>query len=236
MYVYIEYIAGVVFNLSAQGDGRYLITNCKDQSIKLWDIRKFSKKEGIHATLSEVQRQMWDYRWQNVPRKGVPLLSSCRNTQTNKQTNTHIHTHSDAYMYVLYSRTRTHMHTNPHTHAHICTCTLMHAHAHTLAHTHTHTARRDALVKLPGDSSVMTYTGHMVKHTLLRARFSPPSTTGQVYTLHCVCLHVTLESHVQAGHPVSYCLFVRFIGLGFLGVLSFCLLVCYIHSYFKCSV
>ena len=43
-------------------------------------------------------------------------------------------------------------------------------------------ARYEALVKLPGDSSVMTYTGHMVKHTLLRARFSPITTTGQVYT------------------------------------------------------
>lgn len=44
-------------------------------------------------------------------------------------------------------------------------------------------AQRDALVKLPGDSSVMTYAGHLVKHTLLRARFSPAATTGQVRVL-----------------------------------------------------
>ena len=35
-------------------------------------------------------------------------------------------------------------------------------------------------MRLPGDSSVMTYAGHMVKHTLLRCRFSPTATTGQV--------------------------------------------------------
>ena len=29
----------------------------------------------------------------------------------------------------------------------------------------------------------MTYAGHMVKHTLLRCRFSPMATTGQVCTV-----------------------------------------------------
>ena len=43
-------------------------------------------------------------------------------------------------------------------------------------------ARSEVLVKLPGDSSVTTYAGHMVKHTLLRCRFSPAATTGQVRT------------------------------------------------------
>ena len=53
-----------------QGDGRYLITNSKDQTIKLWDIRKFSNQEGVDATLRQVQQQSWDYRWENVPRRG----------------------------------------------------------------------------------------------------------------------------------------------------------------------
>jgi WD repeat-containing protein 23 len=101
---------GITF-IDTKGDGRYLITNSKDQTIKLWDIRQFSQRDGIAATLGEVQRQPWDYRWQDVPKR----------------------------------------------------------------------VTRDALVKLPGDSSVMTYAGHLVKHTLLRARFSPPATTGQRY-------------------------------------------------------
>jgi WD40 repeat protein len=35
--------------------------------------------------------------------------------------------------------------------------------------------------KLPGDVSVMTYTGHKVQHTLIRSRFSPPASTGERY-------------------------------------------------------
>lgn len=36
--------------------------------------------------------------------------------------------------------------------------------------------------KLSGDSSVMTYIGHTVQHTLIRCRFSPSHTTGQVWS------------------------------------------------------
>ena len=32
-----------------QGDGRYLISNCKDQSIKLWDVRKFSGQSALEV-------------------------------------------------------------------------------------------------------------------------------------------------------------------------------------------
>ena len=59
-----------ITHIHTQGDNRYLITNSKDQSIKLWDMRKFSRQEGVEATLSKVQQQTWDYRWQNVPKNG----------------------------------------------------------------------------------------------------------------------------------------------------------------------
>lgn len=55
--------------IDSRGDARYLISNSKDQTIKLWDIRKFSTKEGIEATKAAVTDQRWDYRWQPVPRK-----------------------------------------------------------------------------------------------------------------------------------------------------------------------
>ena len=96
-----------------QGDGRYLITNSKDQTIKLWDLRKFSSSRGEKATLDCVKMQMWDYRWESVPNK----------------------------------------------------------------------TRRNAMTKLPGDTSVMSYAGHTVKNTLLRCRFSPAFTTGQVWRI-----------------------------------------------------
>ena len=45
---------------------RYLASNSKDQSIKLWDLRRFSDtddiQEGLRA-LRECPMRGWDYRW-----------------------------------------------------------------------------------------------------------------------------------------------------------------------------
>lgn len=57
---------GITF-IDSRGDGRYLISNSKDQSIKLWDIRVFSGNEAQTNTLKAVNQQAWDYRWQEVP-------------------------------------------------------------------------------------------------------------------------------------------------------------------------
>ncbi|XP_077502674.1 DDB1- and CUL4-associated factor 11 isoform X3 [Amblyomma americanum] len=64
---------GITF-VDSKNDARYLITNSKDQTIKLWDMRAFSSKEGIQATKMAVACQNWDYRWQRVPKK---LLDLC---------------------------------------------------------------------------------------------------------------------------------------------------------------
>ncbi|VEN35785.1 unnamed protein product [Callosobruchus maculatus] len=100
---------GVTF-IDSRGDGRHLISNSKDQSIKLWDIRIFSGAQAAESTLKAVHQQNWDYRWQEVPSK-------------------------------------------------VTNCTK----------------------KLEGDTSVMTYRGHVVRKTLIRCRFSPVETTGQRY-------------------------------------------------------
>lgn len=100
---------GITF-IDSRGDGRHLISNSKDQSIKLWDVRIFSAPSAAENTLRAVHDQTWDYRWQEVPRK----LYSSKN-------------------------------------------------------------------KLDGDTSVMTYKGHVVIKTLVRCRFSPADTTGQRY-------------------------------------------------------
>ncbi|KAK0144625.1 DDB1- and CUL4-associated factor 11 [Merluccius polli] len=99
---------GVTF-IDSKGDARYLISNSKDQSIKLWDVRKFSPKEGLAASRLAVTQQNWDYRWQQVPQRALKRH------------------------------------------------------------------------KLTGDTSVMTYRGHGVLHTLIRCRFSPEFTTGHRY-------------------------------------------------------
>ena len=42
------HLEGVTF-LDSRGDGRYFISNSKDQSIKLWDIRKMSSHAARYA-------------------------------------------------------------------------------------------------------------------------------------------------------------------------------------------
>ncbi|XP_033113165.1 DDB1- and CUL4-associated factor 11-like [Anneissia japonica] len=55
--------------VDSKGDSRYLITNSKDQTIKLWDMRRFASKETIHLAKKAVAQQNWDYRFQRVPRR-----------------------------------------------------------------------------------------------------------------------------------------------------------------------
>ncbi|XP_065915967.1 DDB1- and CUL4-associated factor 11-like [Dysidea avara] len=58
-----------ISHVESKGDDRYLITNSKDQTIKLWDLRMFSGCSGIERTRKSVSRQYWDYRWQDAPQK-----------------------------------------------------------------------------------------------------------------------------------------------------------------------
>ncbi|XP_006809484.2 LOW QUALITY PROTEIN: DDB1- and CUL4-associated factor 11 [Neolamprologus brichardi] len=104
---YLRFILRSRLARCSGGDARYLISNSKDQSIKLWDVRKFSPKEGLAASRLAVTQQNWDYRWQQVPQRALKRH------------------------------------------------------------------------KLTGDTSVMTYRGHGVLHTLIRCRFSPEFSTGQ---------------------------------------------------------
>lgn len=53
--------------------------------------------------------------------------------------------------------------------------------------------------KLTGDTSVMTYRGHGVLHTLIRCRFSPEFSTGQRF----------IYSGCSTGKIVSECLHLR---------------------------
>ncbi|KAM6188365.1 LOW QUALITY PROTEIN: DDB1- and CUL4-associated factor 11 [Sarcoramphus papa] len=99
---------GITF-LHPRGDGRYLVSNSKDQTAKLWDLRRPAGPGGLAAARRAVARQSWDYRWQRAPRRAM------------------------------------------------------------------------ATAPLPGDSSLMTYRGHAVLHTLLRCRLSPPRGTGGLY-------------------------------------------------------
>lgn len=56
--------------IDSKNDNRYLISNSKDQSIKLWDIRVMGKK-GMESKAKSVRQTLkyceWDYRWDQTP-------------------------------------------------------------------------------------------------------------------------------------------------------------------------
>ncbi|XP_004296776.1 PREDICTED: LEC14B homolog [Fragaria vesca subsp. vesca] len=53
---------GITF-IDSRGDGRYLISNGKDQTTKLWDIRKMSSRN-LYPRITDHD---WDYRWMEYP-------------------------------------------------------------------------------------------------------------------------------------------------------------------------
>ncbi|XP_029397523.1 DDB1- and CUL4-associated factor 11 isoform X2 [Mus pahari] len=121
---------GITF-IDSKGDARYLISNSKDQTIKLWDIRRFSSREGMEASRLAATQQNWDYRWQQVPKIAWKKL------------------------------------------------------------------------KLPGDSSLMTYRGHGVLHTLIRCRFSPAHSTGQQFIYSGCSTGKVVVYDLLSGHIVK---------------------------------
>uniref|UniRef100_A0A8D8UZK1 DDB1- and CUL4-associated factor 11 n=1 Tax=Cacopsylla melanoneura TaxID=428564 RepID=A0A8D8UZK1_9HEMI len=59
---------GITF-IDPKGDSRHLISNSKDQTIKLWDVRMFSNKTAQRNTFRAVCEQNWDYRRDSVPKQ-----------------------------------------------------------------------------------------------------------------------------------------------------------------------
>lgn len=63
----LGHIDGITY-IDSKNDGRYLLSNSKDQSLKLWDMRRFSPKETEAKVKSVLQTRSWDYRWDKVPK------------------------------------------------------------------------------------------------------------------------------------------------------------------------
>mmetsp|Transcript_29491 Transcript_29491/g.47606 ORF Transcript_29491/g.47606 Transcript_29491/m.47606 type:complete len:499 (-) Transcript_29491:43-1539(-) len=57
---------GLTF-VSSRGDGRYLVTNSKDQTLKLWDIRKMMDSDFVDKHPVPKLFQDFDYRWMEYP-------------------------------------------------------------------------------------------------------------------------------------------------------------------------
>lgn len=52
-----------ITNVSAKGDGRYVISNGKDQALRLWDLRKMCSSEDFDSFARKGYKcQSYDYR------------------------------------------------------------------------------------------------------------------------------------------------------------------------------
>uniref|UniRef100_A0A2P2MCU2 Uncharacterized protein n=1 Tax=Rhizophora mucronata TaxID=61149 RepID=A0A2P2MCU2_RHIMU len=67
------HLEGITF-LDSRGDGRYFISNAKDQTIKLWDIRKMSANAFCPAG---PRNDNWDYRWMDYPPHAREMKHPC---------------------------------------------------------------------------------------------------------------------------------------------------------------
>ncbi|KAG9296513.1 hypothetical protein G9A89_015105 [Geosiphon pyriformis] len=67
--VLIGHREGITY-VASKGDGRYCLSNSKDQSMKLWDIRKMmssDKFDGLPHREKDQRRDDWDYRMHRYP-------------------------------------------------------------------------------------------------------------------------------------------------------------------------
>lgn len=64
------HLDGITY-IDSKNDARYLISNSKDQSIKLWDMRMFSPSGNTNQSSRRRTRyyNRWDYRWDTVPKE-----------------------------------------------------------------------------------------------------------------------------------------------------------------------
>lgn len=69
----VGHMDGITY-LDSKCDGRYILSNSKDQSIKIWDIRAPLPKEKEDLTRKRIHLK-WDYRWDSVPNE---CTFSCR--------------------------------------------------------------------------------------------------------------------------------------------------------------
>ncbi|EGO04656.1 hypothetical protein SERLA73DRAFT_173890 [Serpula lacrymans var. lacrymans S7.3] len=61
-----------ITNVSAKGDGRYVISNGKDQALRLWDLRKMCTSEDLDNGANKVYRARgYDYRYGHYPKPKV---------------------------------------------------------------------------------------------------------------------------------------------------------------------
>ncbi|KAF9599230.1 hypothetical protein IFM89_036356 [Coptis chinensis] len=75
--VLMGHLEGITF-IDSRGDGRYFISNGKDQTIKLWDIRKMpSNASSSSSSGMQFRNYEWDYRWMEYPPRARNMKHPC---------------------------------------------------------------------------------------------------------------------------------------------------------------
>ncbi|RUP46288.1 hypothetical protein BC936DRAFT_147120 [Jimgerdemannia flammicorona] len=64
--VLVGHTEGLTY-VASKGDGRYCISNGKDQSMKLWDLRRMTSHKDFEQIERLDLRKDWDYRTSNYP-------------------------------------------------------------------------------------------------------------------------------------------------------------------------
>ena len=67
-------------------DGWTVLTNSKDQRLKLWDIRMFTKESAARRFERDVVESAWDYRWEEIPERYDSKIVKSREDDTSVMT------------------------------------------------------------------------------------------------------------------------------------------------------
>ncbi|KAJ7157164.1 WD40 repeat-like protein [Mycena filopes] len=69
--VLMGHTEGITY-VSAKGDGRYVISNGKDQKLRLWDLRKMRSNQDLESCQSTYYGTNYDYRYPHYPKPRYP--------------------------------------------------------------------------------------------------------------------------------------------------------------------
>ncbi|KAI8522813.1 hypothetical protein RHMOL_Rhmol13G0025800 [Rhododendron molle] len=104
------HLEGITF-LDSRGDGRYFISNSKDQTIKLWDIRKMSSNANCNPGFRNYE---WDYRWMEYPPQARSLKHPCDQSLATYKGHQVLRTLIRCYFSPMYSTGQKYIYTGSH--------------------------------------------------------------------------------------------------------------------------
>jgi WD repeat-containing protein 23 len=108
--VLMGHVEGITF-LDSRGDGRYFISNGKDQTIKLWDIRKMSSNANCNPGFRNYE---WDYRWMDYPPQARGIKHPCDQSLSTYEGHQVLRTLIRCYFSPAYSTGQKYIYTGSH--------------------------------------------------------------------------------------------------------------------------